>query len=81
VTYVGGRVVSVATAARYYRTPGGVGPGAALERAAALKGFRFDQCTGGYSRFTARTYTGFHSTGPQGRIRWVVAAFSAYADC
>lgn len=81
VTYVDDRVVSVATAARFYRTSGGVGPGVPLERAAALEGFRFDQCTGGYSRFAERTYTGFHSTGPQGRIRWAVVALSAYADC
>jgi hypothetical protein len=63
VTYAGGRVVSVEANARYYKTPGGLGPGSSIED--APPGFAQDPCglgawSGGDNRgaFTVLTRDG-----------------------
>jgi hypothetical protein len=83
ITYVGGEVVSMTASATHYRTAGGVGPGAPLRSAADLPGFRFDQCTGGYSRFTRRWITEFspYSGSLDSPIRSVTIALIGYFDC
>jgi hypothetical protein len=43
VTYANGRVVSIETSSRYYRTGGGLGPGSSIER--APPGFGQDPCS------------------------------------
>lgn len=81
ITYAGGSVVGISTAARYYRTASGVGPGSPRSQAAALPGFRFDQCTAGYSRQLGDTLTFFNSYAGPRLISHAMVVRSAYFDC
>lgn len=81
ITYAGGIVVGISTAARYYRTASGVGPGSPRSQAAALPGFRFDQCTAGYSRQLGETLTFFNSYAGPRVISHAEVYRSAYFDC
>lgn len=81
VTYADGVVVGISTAARFYRTASGVGPGSPRARAAALPGFRFDQCTAGYVRQTGDAFTFFTSYAGPRLISHAEIYRSAYFDC
>jgi hypothetical protein len=84
VSYVHGDVAWIRTSSRYYRTRSGVGVGAPLKAAAALPGFRFERCAGGYRRLAHGAYTIFspgtteHTKTTIGEV--VIVAASAY-DC
>jgi hypothetical protein len=81
VTYANGVVVGISTAARFYRTASGVGPGSPRPLAAALPGFRFDQCTAGYSRQTGGTLTLFNSYAGPRLISHAEIYRTAFFDC
>jgi hypothetical protein len=83
ITYADGRVVGISTAARFYRTAEGVGPGVPLSLGASLPGFRFDQCTGGFVRqaFRALTYFVSRSGRLDGQITRVEIYRIGYIDC
>jgi hypothetical protein len=83
ITYADGVVVGISTAARFYQTVEGVGPGAPLSFGASLPGFRFDQCTGGFVRQTRGALTFFSSRSGRldGEISRVEIYRLGYIDC
>lgn len=83
ITYVDGAVVGLSTAARFYRTAEGVGPGVPLSLGASLPGFHFDQCTGGFVRQAVRALTFFVSRSGRldGPISRVEIYRLGYVDC
>jgi len=59
VSYVHGKVAWIRTWSRYYKTRSGIGVGAPLAAVAALPGFSFERCSGGYWRLAHGAYTIF----------------------
>ena len=81
VEYAHGVVVGVLTAARYYRTSGGTGPGSPVAQAARLPGFRFDPCTGGYVRQAFGAVTFFVPLREDGPVKYAEIYSLGYFDC
>jgi hypothetical protein len=83
ITYLDGRVVGLSTAARFYRSIEGVGPGVPLSLGASLPGFHFVQCTGGFVRQAFRALTFFTSRSGtlDGQISRVEIYRLGYIDC
>ncbi|MCC6223207.1 MAG: hypothetical protein IT201_06905 [Thermoleophilia bacterium] len=81
VSYAADVVVGVETAARFYRTASGVGPGTPYAAARAAPGFRLDACTGGFRRRAHGAFTFLVPFAQGGMIRRVVILQLGYFDC
>jgi len=81
VSYAAGKVVGVETAARFYRTASGIGPGTSYAAAGTAAGFRPDACTGGFLRRAHGAFTFLVPFEPGGVIRRVVILKLGYVDC